>query len=251
MTDAFCVSETFRKNTRSRPIVVVGIVGPVRVELDLAALELEVRGVVEAIIGIRLLSVFIHTTNSRASSLLATRHAPVFVFYVKADIGLTSSLPNTDKQCLCDDSALTASINTVILTISLSNKESTVAEIHKRLLNTVTHWVVYPAWAGYTKKMPLTVSSQGQKIASSCYATIQKSKVQQDQTFNSQRSLRKNTRSRPIEVAGRAGPARVEPDPAAPEPEVRGAVEATLGIRVIKLVASAVDPEIVIMLEAL
>lgn len=63
----------------------------------------------------------------------------MFVFYVKADIYPTSSLPNTDKQCLCDDSALTVSINTVILTISLSNKESTVAEIRKRLLNTVTH----------------------------------------------------------------------------------------------------------------
>jgi len=63
----------------------------------------------------------------------------MFVFYVKADVGLTPSLPNTDKQCLCDDSALTVSLDAVILTISLSNKESTVAEIHKRLLNTVTH----------------------------------------------------------------------------------------------------------------
>ena len=119
--DAFCVSETFRKNNRSRPIVVVGMVGPVRVELDLAVVELEVRGVVEAIVGIRLLSVFICTTNSRALSLLATRHAPMFVFYVKADIKLRSPLPNTDKQCLCDDSTLTASVDTVILTISLSH----------------------------------------------------------------------------------------------------------------------------------
>ena len=61
------------------------------------------------------------------------------LYYVKADLCMRSSLPNTDKQCLCDDSTLTASINTVILTISLLNKESTVAEIHKRLLNTVTH----------------------------------------------------------------------------------------------------------------
>ncbi len=63
----------------------------------------------------------------------------MFVFYMKADLCMRSSLPNTDKQCLCDDSALTVSINTVTLTISLSNKESTVAEIRKRLLNTVTH----------------------------------------------------------------------------------------------------------------
>lgn len=62
----------------------------------------------------------------------------MFVFYVKADIKLTSSLPNTDKQCLCDDSTLTVSVDTLILTSSLSNKESTVAEIRRRLLNTVT-----------------------------------------------------------------------------------------------------------------
>jgi len=142
MKDAFCVRETFRKVARRGAIVVVGIVGPVRVELDLAVVELEVRGVVEAIIGIRLLSVSIRTTNIRAWSLLATRHAPVFVFYVKADIKLTSSLPDTDKQCLCNDSALTVSVNTVILTISLSNKESTVAGIRKRLLNTVTQAIV-------------------------------------------------------------------------------------------------------------
>jgi hypothetical protein len=139
VADAFCVSETFRKEARHRPKVVVGIVNVVRVELDLAVAPPEVRGADEAIIGIRLLSVFICTTNNRASSLLATRHAPMFVFYVKADLCMRSSLPNTDKQCLCDDSTLTASINTVILTISLLNKESTVAEIHKRLLNTVTH----------------------------------------------------------------------------------------------------------------
>ena len=146
--------QTFRKDTRSRPIVVVGIVGPVRVELDLAVVELEVRGVVEAIIGIRLLSISIRTTNSRASSLLATRHTPVFVFYVKADIKLKSSLPDTDKQCLCDYNALTVSVNTAILNISLSNKESIVTGIHKRLLKTTTQ-------RKYTKEIPLTVSSQG------------------------------------------------------------------------------------------
>lgn len=92
--------QTFRKEARHGTIVVVGIVNVVRVELDLAVVELQVRGVVKAIIGIRLLSVFMCTTNSRASSLLATRHAPTFVFYVKANLCMRLSLPNTDKQCL-------------------------------------------------------------------------------------------------------------------------------------------------------
>lgn len=74
--DAFCVSETFRKNTRGRPVVVVGIVGPVRVELDLAVVELEVRGVVEAIIGIRLLSLPIRVTDLRVWFLLEIRYTP-------------------------------------------------------------------------------------------------------------------------------------------------------------------------------
>ena len=61
--DAFCVSKTFRKTARRRPIVVVSIVSPVRVELDLAVVELEVGSVIEAIIGIWLLSLPIRVTN--------------------------------------------------------------------------------------------------------------------------------------------------------------------------------------------
>jgi len=103
--------QTFRKDTRRRTVVVVGIVNLVRVELDLAIVELEVRGMIEAIVGIRLLSISIRTTNIRVGSLLATRHTPVFVFYMKADIKLTSSLPDTDKQCLCNNSTLTVSVD--------------------------------------------------------------------------------------------------------------------------------------------
>ena len=43
-----------RNGTGGRAIVVVGIVEPVRVELDPVVVEVEVRGVVEAIIGIRI-----------------------------------------------------------------------------------------------------------------------------------------------------------------------------------------------------
>lgn len=103
--------KTFRKDTRRRTIVVVGIVDLVRVELDLVVAPLEVRGAIEAIVGIRLLSVSIRATNIRAWSLLATKHTPIFVFYVKADIKLASSLPDTDKQCLCNNSTLTVSVN--------------------------------------------------------------------------------------------------------------------------------------------
>lgn len=52
--DALCEAERLRNERRRRTVVVVGIVEPVRVELDLAVVEVEVRGVIEAIIGIRI-----------------------------------------------------------------------------------------------------------------------------------------------------------------------------------------------------
>lgn len=48
-----------RKEARGRTIVVVGIADPVRVELDIAVVEVEVRRVVEANIGLRNLP-FVH-----------------------------------------------------------------------------------------------------------------------------------------------------------------------------------------------
>ena len=51
--DTFCDVERLRKETRGRPVVVVRVVSPLRVELDLAIVELEVRGVREVAIGIR------------------------------------------------------------------------------------------------------------------------------------------------------------------------------------------------------
>ena len=51
--DTFCDVERLRKETRGRPVVVVRVVGPVVVELDLAIVELEDRGVREVAIGIR------------------------------------------------------------------------------------------------------------------------------------------------------------------------------------------------------
>lgn len=46
--------ERLRTEPRRRAIVVIGIVDPVRVELDLAIIEVEVRRVVELTIGIRI-----------------------------------------------------------------------------------------------------------------------------------------------------------------------------------------------------
>ena len=51
---AFCFGEKLRNEGRRRPIVLVGVVAPVRVELDLTVVEVEVRGVIEADIGIRI-----------------------------------------------------------------------------------------------------------------------------------------------------------------------------------------------------
>ncbi len=47
------MSERLRNESRGGTIVVVRIVEPVRVELDLAVVEVEDRGVIEADIGIR------------------------------------------------------------------------------------------------------------------------------------------------------------------------------------------------------
>ncbi len=48
------MKEILRNEPGGRPVVRVGIAEPVRVELDLVVVEVEVRGVVEAIIGIRI-----------------------------------------------------------------------------------------------------------------------------------------------------------------------------------------------------
>lgn len=50
------LEERLRKEQRDRTIVVVRVVHPVRVELDLAIVEVQVRGVVEPAIGIRIIA---------------------------------------------------------------------------------------------------------------------------------------------------------------------------------------------------
>ena len=52
LADAFYCKKTLRSNPRSRPIVIVRIVGMVVVELQLVVIELEVQGVLEVAIGI-------------------------------------------------------------------------------------------------------------------------------------------------------------------------------------------------------
>ena len=55
--DTFCsFLERLRKKTRHRPIIVVRIVDPVRVELDLAVVEVEVRSVREITVGVRIIA---------------------------------------------------------------------------------------------------------------------------------------------------------------------------------------------------
>jgi len=58
----FVKLERLRNERRRRTVVVVRIVEPVRVELDLAVVEVEVRGVIEANIGIRIF-VFVHPSH--------------------------------------------------------------------------------------------------------------------------------------------------------------------------------------------
>ncbi len=54
--DTFCNSERLRNDTGGRTVVLVRIVNRVRVELDLAVVEVEVRTVVEADTGIRIIA---------------------------------------------------------------------------------------------------------------------------------------------------------------------------------------------------
>jgi hypothetical protein len=56
--------ERLREDSRDGTIVVIRIVNIVRVKLDLAIIEVEVRRLVEVAIGIRLLSLFIQVTRA-------------------------------------------------------------------------------------------------------------------------------------------------------------------------------------------
>lgn len=59
--------ERLRGEPRRRAIVVVGIAHPVRIELDLAIVEVEVRSVVEANIVVRIIA-FAHLRHRKLSS---------------------------------------------------------------------------------------------------------------------------------------------------------------------------------------
>jgi len=50
------IKKRLRKKGRRGPVVVIGIVNPVSVELDLAVIEVEVRGVREVVIGVRIIT---------------------------------------------------------------------------------------------------------------------------------------------------------------------------------------------------
>lgn len=54
--DAFSDKERLRKERRHRAVVLVGVVGPVRPELDPAIVEVEVRRVLEPAIGLRIIA---------------------------------------------------------------------------------------------------------------------------------------------------------------------------------------------------
>lgn len=61
------LEERLRKNGRGRTIVVVRVAHPVRVELDLAIVEVEVRGVVEPVIVVRIIA-FAHPYHRPSST---------------------------------------------------------------------------------------------------------------------------------------------------------------------------------------
>ena len=85
--DTFSRKERLRDEARSRTIVVVRIANMVRVELDLAVIEVEVRRVVEADIRVRLLPLSVRDTEARTSFLLATRYALAPEFYFATPFG--------------------------------------------------------------------------------------------------------------------------------------------------------------------
>ena len=64
-----------RKERRGRAIVVVGIVDIVRVELELVVVEVEVRGVIEAIIVVRRI-VFAHPCHQSSKVILVGNKTP-------------------------------------------------------------------------------------------------------------------------------------------------------------------------------
>lgn len=56
LTDTFSDLERLRNESRGRPVVLVGIVDPVVVELDLTVVEVEDRGVREVAISVRIIA---------------------------------------------------------------------------------------------------------------------------------------------------------------------------------------------------
>lgn len=86
------MKERLREGGGGRTIVVIGIVEPVGTELDLAVIELEVRGMVEADIGIGILSLSIHSIKARKSFLLETGGNLAFEFN-SAEFSKLGNLP--------------------------------------------------------------------------------------------------------------------------------------------------------------
>jgi len=78
-----------------------------------------------------------------------------------------------------------------------------------------------------------------------------KERIQKTQEFERQGSVLRNEGRRGTAIfVGIVEPERVEQNPAAAEAEGRGVIEADIAIRIVELIASTVDPEIVVMLEA-
>ena len=63
-----------RNEARRRPVVVVGVADPVRVELDIAVVEVEVRRVVEANIRLRIFA-FARPRHRSSKAILAGNEA--------------------------------------------------------------------------------------------------------------------------------------------------------------------------------
>jgi hypothetical protein len=79
-----------------------------------------------------------------------------------------------------------------------------------------------------------------------------KERTQKTQEFEPQGSvLRNESRRGTVVVEGKVEPERAELDLAVAEAQARGEIEANIGIRIVELVASAIDPEIVHVLQTI
>lgn len=116
-------TERLRKKTGCRAIVRVWIFNPVRVELDLAIVEVEDRGVQETTIGIRNIA-FIHLWHQTSRvTALAGLYTPCPVFYSAELCFKQKPAPDESKQYLCENNTLLETVIAKILVVFLKKRD--------------------------------------------------------------------------------------------------------------------------------